>query len=592
MPPETSNPADKSRDVDIPRNAYFVVGEIILHAQYKNNPDPKQLPNPDELTKWVENLLNQDDNLTNLAYKVLSSSSFTIKNNEFAASIVHISIESLRQADEDSHEVLKDKDVKLINIVRQINLLRNPVIINNTRITLQGAIPNWCLAASGHSATDPGPGAYPQPVPTPPHKHRHEFPTNKVDAVIATKITGGNPEGLVSAVAPDSGHSSPYEKRVNVVIFDTAPPREVLDAAYLRNNKLPDSDPAKNDLLHRIEQREKHGQFTIKYADQLPTPIILPPNLKQDPEDHNELHGYSHRSLYDMSDHGLFIAGIICDHVPADNMNLYLVETQNNYGVGTIASLAHGIEALINGDIIKDGMDAPLIVNCSLCISFKTPQELRDVNLDVSTEIDFKKLTPAQIAKPEIAELRSLYDLMSILDTFASGGVRMIAAAGNDSTSTDPKYTPEHARYPAAFDIVLGVGAIDNAGNRMFYSNLADVPPKIGLMVFGGQAQKGVDKNITDTTGDGMLGLYVGSFPDSNTPKGIMPPVTPSTNGWAWWAGTSFSTAVMTGMFARAASKGRDIRRGAANDFRDQLEKNRDRSTNQGEPCIKTPQRP
>jgi subtilase family protein len=310
-----------------------------------------------------------------------------------------------------------------------------------------------------------------------------------------------------------------------------------------------------------------------------------------------------------MSDHGLFIAGIISDYVPADNMNIYLVETQNNHGVGTIKTLAQGITALINGDIIPEAeMGNPLIVNCSLCVSFLTLQELRDnlhlivsIDRDVDTmKRDFDTMNLAQIN--DLAEMLSLRGpLLELENRFAKTGVRIIAAAGNDSippgeprdeSQDRPPCEQCPTRYPAALECVLGVGAVERGGNRALYSNIPDVPPDAGLMVFGGKAQRRNKKNTTDNTGGGMLGLYVGKFPKIKA-DGTLDETTdgtPSDNGWAWWAGTSFATAVVSGIFACAAAKGQDINRGASPAFLDLLKSKEQPGPGGERPFIDIPQ--
>src|SRR6185369_9503819 len=100
-------------------------------------------------------------------------------------------------------------------------------------------------------------------------------------------------------------------------------------------------------------------------------------------------------------------------------------------------------------------------------------------------------------------------------------GVRIIAAAGNDGQPpvSGSAQTPV-ARWPAAFSCVLGVGAMESNGKRAWYSNQADKPSSDGMMVFGGkmnhwQNNKEI-KNLSDDQGEGMLGIYLGDFPDGN----------------------------------------------------------------------------
>jgi hypothetical protein len=116
---------------------------------------------------------------------------------------------------------------------------------------------------------------------------------------------------------------------------------------------------------------------------------------------------------------------------------------------------------------------------------------------------------------------------------------RVIAAAGNESKGRDHR---PGALYPAAFDSVLGVGALaDDDGSVVpaSYSNLADKPTNKGITTFGGMP--GEKK--------GILGVYVGDFPKDD--QGNLPP---NENGWAWWCGTSFATPIVSGITAALLS--------------------------------------
>ena len=122
-------------------------------------------------------------------------------------------------------------------------------------------------------------------------------------------------------------------------------------------------------------------------------------------------------------------------------------------------------------------------------------------------------------------------------------GSRVIAAAGNYYDARTQSHRPQ-ACYPAALDRVVGVGALQKiegpliSSNRPVhtsYSNLADRPPRDGIATFGGEYGE-----------EGVLGIYVGEFPPSES----YPSPEPNTNGWGKWAGTSFSTAVISGATA------------------------------------------
>src|ERR671932_1379922 len=139
--------------------------------------------------------------------------------------------------------------------------------------------------------------------------------------------------------------------------------------------------------------------------------------------------------------------------------------------------------------------------------------------------------------------------LQWICDAADDQGKRMVAAAGNDAV---PVYRPQ-ARYPAAYDSVIGVGALKPDATPADYSNLSDTPLNIGIATFGGQSC-GTGSHTNALPVVSMLGTYIGTFPDPG------PAGTRSRNGWGWWAGTSFATPVISGTLAALLSKTGDLR--------------------------------
>jgi hypothetical protein len=234
---------------------------------------------------------------------------------------------------------------------------------------------------------------------------------------------------------------------------------------------------------------------------------------------------------YRMADHGLFVAGII--HTLAPQAALHLYEVLDPYGVGCLETIAMGIvKALQNPEI-----QGRLIVNCSLVL---------DVPLEGHLDPDF----PVELRDPATMEhmttsLRMMFDRLSQADVVA------VAAAGNDALSNNgnPAAGRPPARYPAAFESVIGVGALPKNGRltepfeAASYSNLSDTPAENGYSTIGGE--QGVDQ--------GVLGVYIGDFPEycgpcpwtaGSTPRHIQ--YRPNQSGWAWWAGSSFAP-VITG---------------------------------------------
>ncbi len=90
-------------------------------------------------------------------------------------------------------------------------------------------------------------------------------------------------------------------------------------------------------------------------------------------------------------------------------------------------------------------------------------------------------------------------------------------------------------RLPARFDSVLGVAATVGDAQPAPYSNLGD-DLVLGdhLATFGGGVTDGLEPR------DGVIGVYSGDFASGR----------PNDTGWAYWSGTSFATAIVSGIAA------------------------------------------
>jgi subtilisin family serine protease len=134
------------------------------------------------------------------------------------------------------------------------------------------------------------------------------------------------------------------------------------------------------------------------------------------------------------------------------------------------------------------------------------------------------------------APLQWLCDILQDQDTI------IVAAAGNDGLNGDRP----PARYPAALDGVLGVGALARGDIPAEYSNLSDKPIRAGVATFGGRANNGAAQ-----PGESVLGVYTGPLPGATLGTTI-----PNTSGWAWWAGTSFAAPILSGSLAALLAGG------------------------------------
>jgi hypothetical protein len=276
---------------------------------------------------------------------------------------------------------------------------------------------------------------------------------------------------------------------VFVAILDTAPSSAAIANAY-------HTWPA-----HQLVQElfSANGRLTIHRASQTTL---------------NDLEHFS-PVLHDymMPDHGTFISGIIYDNAPGATLHLY--EVLSRYGVGTFTSIAQGILDVLN----NPNIGRPLIINCSFMFCLPGgdygPNLEADLGVDISTSIKAMRTVFEDIVDPDIT---------------------VVASAGNDSSGQTQRVP---ARYPAAFNNVIGVGALRKGNSQnttsinipASYSNIADNPPGNGFVTLGGEPG----------TGQGIRGMYISSFPGL---FGI------NQTGWAWWSGTSFATAIISGFLA------------------------------------------
>lgn len=224
---------------------------------------------------------------------------------------------------------------------------------------------------------------------------------------------------------------------------------------------------------------------------------------------------------YDMSDHGLFIAGLIKSSV--QKARIHLIQVLNNDGVGSFEMMAQGFAQVKTIRTVLGVDESPYLVNCSFTLTMprlepgKTNSKVGDYPSAHSAEGLSQRFSEWLRLRGEMQTLRLLqaaaHDVLC--DQEFSG---VLAAAGNESQNMQPPYA---ARYPAALEQVLGVGALDNAGARADYSNYPDDPVWAGVMALGE-----------------LIGLS-----------------TKSKTGFVRWKGTSFATPLVTGRFADLISK-------------------------------------
>lgn len=378
--------------------------------------------------------------------------------------------------------------------------------------SLQAISPNWLLGSAGHGGIlPPTPGSWPL-------ARKAQRPEDWKFSLVERD----SDETRELPFAPEKGAN------VHVAILDTAPCASDLDEAYT----IWEGESELIAQLLKPEPDRRLRLVTDIYAE-------------------IELLDFSlARHRYWMADHGLFIAGEISSIAP--EAQIHLIKIFTSYGAASTLTLAQGLLRVLTDEEIG----RPLIVNCSFGLAAPVPGH---------DDPDF----PVELHDPETFErmqtsIRALFDELT-----AQAEVIVVASAGDD-TDLDPATNPDQlrapARFPAAYDNVIGVGALPKdfpQQNGQFtaasYANLADSTPDTGYMTLGGESGPG----------KGILGLFVYEFPDY-LGLGGKPPKDPkestrdhlrysandkSGQGSVEWAGASFAAPIITGILANWCSE-------------------------------------
>ena len=363
-------------------------------------------------------------------------------------------------------------------------------------VVLRAITPNWLSGGAPYHIGTGGPGAQPVPV--------------EVEASAWWRSESADVAGApFSFDLPPAFGDTARGSGVRVAILDTAPAPEDMKAAY---DKWQEGHPILRGLLG------SKGEFPSARLELWADDEGLLDRLRTY-DDVFRLRDHE----YLMSDHGLFIAGII--HSIAPEAALTLVRVLDDYGVGTLETITRGLRRVY--EQWQADRSRPLIVNMSLTLSI--PQKGHKP----------PRIGPARLFADAGFVTRMGWPLQWTCDILEGEGVLIVAAAGNDA---EPGNRP-FARLPAAYDSVIGVGALGTDGKPAHYSNLADRPSPIGIATFGGNAASRANTLSADPE-NGMMGAYIGVFPDGS----------PNLHGWARWAGTSFAAPAISGVLARLRS--------------------------------------
>lgn len=558
--------SSKKHDVRIPS---FVPGEIVLLVKS----DQQAVGWMATINRWLNELSGQvvvDDHPVSFQlYKPdnIDQPTVTSGSGNSVTSLVQVLVD----------EGKAERPV-ILEVVSQLNE-RLGLIGQN--ITFLAASPNWLFWGATHGFGDGGPGGLPVPV-----SHGITQDEEFVNVILNNARSAlGEP-------------SAPTNPPVNVVILDTAYSRKELNDAL--NGEHKDHSLLKTLYLPSEDPNTRNPDSLLQVYEAKDEDL----NIKMPPSPEKNKHYYVHKGSdnHEIKDHGLFVAGII--HSWAPNAKIHLFEVLNSYGVCTLTGLGKALEKVKNM-FPPSAANPPLIVNCSFCITFPEPVQAQEQHkniVETQKQNGESVVDEARYEKPETALLSMRSVLQEILDAYEDSGVCILAAAGNDAEfgrhADNKPATQQHAdaasdsaqaarpaiRYPAAFEGVIGVGALDKNGVLADYSNGPDNIPHESMTVFGGKVRKLRNKNaepndahaesskaqgfaaqgseasppdehddlyVSDPD-DSPIGIYLTGFLPEAGAASVENPL----KGWAAWSGTSFATAMASGILARLASEG------------------------------------
>lgn len=370
-------------------------------------------------------------------------------------------------------------------------------------VAITAATPNWLFPAASNGAgyTGGGPATEPQPVPpgTPPpgEPYRFQFESPELRDLVARQ--------RAAALADD------HDPRVVVAILDTCPERgDVRRKAERTDNWL------LNEVARKVAIDEPRFVLPDYHAF---VDGISPGHWRE------RAAGISH----DIPDHGLFAAGIIRDIAPT--AEIHLIRVLDDTGVGDLLLLLNVLAALPSL-LAPRGSGRKLAINLSLMAGLPLSAELPAHWFPRAAS---EPATLLRTWSAMSATFETIHTgLAAVIDWLEEQGVLVVAAAGNDARPEDIRPEP---RYPARYDTVLGVAAVNAAGGPSAFSNQGDfIQIGNGVAVFGGDA------------GDAATQAVVGIFSQSEFP--FVSSGAKNETGWAYWSGTSFATPVITAIAA------------------------------------------
>ncbi len=360
------------------------------------------------------------------------------------------------------------------------------------------AMPNWLVAAAPLLYSDGGPAAPPRSAP-------------QLDLAAADNLPVG---WHVTFADPGLPFDPNGAEDVIVAVLDTAHYADRVIGAAAR------PEFRRNWLLKRLadDLRSENGSLEIEYDRY---PIIDDVRTGHD--------AYGQPRYYFMPDHGVFVTGLIRDIAP--NAHIRLIRILNDFGGGDLYNIFAALTDL-ELELVSGGI-RHLVINLSLNI-------MPDIRRLPYVWFDHRQWPSTQLAGAVRVLTHIEEGLHLLFESLYAHGALIVAAAGNDSFLVNKKsQKPRPPRVPARYEMTLSVTSVNSRYAPSAFANAASMPPvNTGVATFGGDSDGLVDANGLP---EAVRGVYIApTFPDGEQ----------NVTGWADWSGTSFATAIISGLGA------------------------------------------
>jgi hypothetical protein len=440
------------------------------------------------------------------------------------------------------------------------------------------ATPHWLTSAAG-GLGDHGPGTPPGPPdeePCPPSPGRFKF---------ADAQHVGQPYHALQELVERQRRATQRCARSGVIVavLDQSPSLEQFEHACntFRENRLLQSlrdirNPLHIDgalslsaadfahlnlLLPNLRGHDKRWIETLKEPD----PVLRAQNLRN-----------LRNEFYPSADHGIFVAGIIRDIAPG--AEIHLIRVLDDVGMGDLLAITDVLAALPSW-LHREQQDRPLVVNLSLTLDIPTRKEMietlfpelsklegmRDKLVDKQRHHEVPRRIAETVEKVLADIQQSVTDVIAYL---YEQNIVVVAAAGNGGTGEDQR--PETA-LPARCETVISVASVDLNMQPSYFSNRGEEKGcNNGVATFSGDAivgetpaavvlePAGNSRSVAgeielqaDPHTDGTQGVFTArKLPSISSPPDSGNAQPDNKVGWVYWAGTSFSTPIISAIAA------------------------------------------